>query len=202
MVVKRIVDIAISAVVLLLLLPLFAVVAVAIKLDSPGPVFFRGWRVGRHGKPFRIYKYRSMVVGADRMGGPSTPADDPRITRMGRIVRKYNLDELAQFINVLKGDMSIVGPRPEVQHYVDMFTEEEKAILSVPPGITDWATVWIRDEGQILAGSPDPERAYMEKIRPEKLRLQLEYVRKRSLAVDLAIMLTTLRTHLIDRFAS
>ena len=197
---KRALDVVLSAVALLALAPVFLVVAVAIKLDHPGPVFYRGERVGLRGKPFRIFKFRTMVVDAERRGGPSTAGDDPRITRTGRWIRRFNLDELAQFLNVLKGEMSIVGPRPEVPHYVALFTEEEQAILSVRPGITDWATLWIRDEGQILAGSPDPERAYFEKVWPEKHRLALEYVRRRSLLVDAQIMLRTLKVHLVDRF--
>ena len=184
----------------MLLLPVFGIVGILIKLDSTGPVFFRQLRVGRHGKPFRIFKFRSMVVDADRLGGPSTAADDRRITRTGRWIRRFNLDELPQLINVLRGEMSIVGPRPEVPEYVALFNEEEKEILSVRPGITDWATLWIRDEGRLLAGSEDPERTYLEKIWPEKHRLALEYVRRQSLAVDFDIMVKTLKVHLFDRF--
>jgi lipopolysaccharide/colanic/teichoic acid biosynthesis glycosyltransferase len=135
-----------------------------------------------------------MVVNAENIGGPSTADDDPRITGIGKFIRKYKLDELPQLINVLKGEMSVVGPRPEVPFYVNMFTEEEKAILSVRPGITDWASLWNPDEGAILAGSPDPEKAYMEKIRPEKIRLQLKYVRERSFWVDLKIIFQTFLT--------
>jgi len=170
---KRLCDIVVSGVGLLLLLPVFGIVGILIKLDSTGPVFFRQLRVGRHGKPFRIFKFRSMVVDADRLGGPSTAADDRRITRTGRWIRRFNLDELPQLINVLRGEMSIVGPRPEVPEYVALFNEEEKEILSVRPGITDWATLWIRDEGRLLAGSEDPERTYLEKIWTEKHRLAL-----------------------------
>lgn len=153
--------------------------------------------MGRRGKPFKIFKFRTMVLDAERLGGPSTADDDPRITKIGRFLRKYKFDELPQFINVLKGDMSFVGPRPEVQHYVDMFTDEEKAILNVRPGITDWASLWNPDEGAILAGSPDPEKTYMEKIRPEKLRLQLRYVRERSFWKDLKIIFLTLKAIVI-----
>ena len=199
---KRTSDFAIAAIGLVLLSPLFLLLAILIKLDSPGPVFFRQVRVGLHGKPFRIFKFRTMVVNADKLGGPSTTADDRRVTRIGRWIRRFNLDEPAQLINVLKGEMSIVGPRPEVPQYVALFSEEEKEILSVRPGITDWATLWIRDEGRLLAGSDDPERAYLEKIWPEKHRLALEYVRGRSLAVDFEIMARTLKVHLLDRFRS
>jgi len=191
---KRLFDIIVSSIGLLILSPLFLLIALFIKLDSPGPVFYRGIRVGRFGKPFRIFKFRTMVVDAEKLGGPSTADDDPRITRAGKFIRKYKLDELPQLINVLKGEMSIVGPRPEVQMYVDMFTEEEKAILNVRPGMTDWASLWDIDEGAILAGSPDPEKTYMEKIRPEKLRLQLEYVRNHSFRVDMKIILKTLKS--------
>ena len=135
-----------------------------------------------------------MVLNAEKLGGPSTADDDPRITRVGKFIRKFKLDELPQLINVLKGEMSIVGPRPEVQMYVDMFTGEEKAILSVRPGITDWASIWNPDEGAILAGSADPEKTYMEKIRPEKIRLQLKYVRERSFWNDLRIIAQTIIT--------
>lgn len=199
--IKRLMDIAISAVVLVLLLPSFAVIALLIKLDSRGPVLYKGVRVGLHGRPFKIYKFRTMVADAERIGGPNTPRDDPRITRVGRWLRRFNLDELPQFLNVLRGEMSIVGPRPEVPQYVVHFTEVERAILSVRPGITDWATLWVRDEGKLLEGSEDPERTYMERVWPEKHRLQLEYVRNHSLRVDVQIMLLTLKVHLFDRFA-
>jgi lipopolysaccharide/colanic/teichoic acid biosynthesis glycosyltransferase len=197
---KRLFDVVVSFVTLLLLAPLFALVAILIKLDSPGPVFFRGQRVGRFGKPFRIYKFRTMVANAEKLGGPSTSADDPRITRVGRWLRRFNLDELPQFINVIKGEMSIVGPRPEVPEVVALYPDEEReAVLSVRPGITDWATIWIGNEGERLRGSPDPHRKYLEEIWPEKRRLQLEYVRRQSLWTDFKIMALTLKVHLIDR---
>jgi len=191
--VKRFFDIACSAVVLILFSPLFLLAALLIKIEDGGPVFYRGARVGKNGEKFRMFKFRSMVMNADRIGGPSTADDDPRITKTGKFLRKTKLDEIPQFINVLTGDMSIVGPRPEVEHYVNMFTREERAILSVRPGITDYASIWNPDEGSVLAGSDDPEKAYMEKIRPEKIRLQLKYVRERSLGVDLKIILLTIR---------
>jgi lipopolysaccharide/colanic/teichoic acid biosynthesis glycosyltransferase len=188
---KRTLDFLCSLFGLLLLSPALVIVALLIKRGDEGPVFYRGLRVGRWGRPFRIYKFRTMVLNAEKIGGPSTSDDDPRITRVGRFLRKYKLDELPQLINVLKGEMSIVGPRPEVQQYVDMYTEEERVILSVRPGITDWASVWNSEEGAILAGSPDPEKTYLEKIRPEKIRLQLEYVRKRSFWIDIGIVFQT-----------
>jgi len=161
-------------------------------MGDGGPVFYRGERTGLYGKPFRIFKFRTMVVDADRIGGASTAEDDARITSVGKFLRKYKLDELPQLINVLRGEMSIVGPRPEVKHYTDMFSDEEKAILSVLPGITDWASIWNADEGVILAGAEDPERAYLELVRPMKLKLQLKYVRERSFWVDLKIIVLTL----------
>lgn len=176
------------------LAPLLAILAVAVKLESPGPVFYRGRRVGRHGKPFRMFKFRSMVVNADRIGGSSTADSDPRITRVGRFLRKYKLDELPQLINVLKGEMSFVGPRPEVQQYVDLYTPEEQLILTVRPGITDWATLSNADEGAVLAGSPDPDKTYLEEIRPEKVRLQLEYVKHQSMSTDMVIVGRTIAT--------
>lgn len=168
------------------------------KKDSEGPVFYRQVRIGKDGKPFRIFKFRTMVNNADKSGVTSTKQDDVRITKMGRFIRKYNLDELAQFINVLRGEMSIVGPRPEIPYYVNMFTEEEKIILSVKPGITDWACIWNPDESKLLAGSDDPDRDYLEKIRPEKIRLQLKYVREYSFWIDFRIMLMTLKVHLFE----
>lgn len=134
-----------------------------------------------------------MVLDAEKIGGPSTADDDPRITRIGKFIRKYKLDELPQLINVLKGEMSIVGPRPEVEHYVKMYTKKEKAILAVHPGITDWASSWNSDEGAVLARSLDPEKTYMEKIRPEKIRLQLKYIKQRSFGIDLKIIFLTLK---------
>ncbi len=190
---KRLFDIIFSFIGLVVLFPFFIFIAILIKLDSKGPVFYRGIRVGRFGKPFKIFKFRTLVANAERIGGPSTANDDPRITKVGRIIRKHKLDELPQLINVLVGNMSLVGPRPEVPFYVNMFTEEEKAILSVRPGITDWASLWNPDEGKTLAGSSDPEKAYQEKIRPEKIRLQLKYVREHSFATDLKILLQTLK---------
>ena len=191
---KRVIDVCVAFCGLVLLAPLFLVVALLIKLEDGGPVLYRGRRVGYQGKPFLMLKFRTMVANAEKLGGPSTPDNDPRITRVGRILRRYKIDELPQLINVLRGEMSLVGPRPEVQHYVDMYTQEERAILSVRPGITDWASLWNSDEGAFLAGADDPERAYLEQIRPTKLRLQLHYVRTQSLLTDLRILVLTLAT--------
>ncbi len=190
---KRLFDFVLSLVGLILLAPIILIVAALIQLDSPGPVFYRGVRVGRFGKLFWIFKFRTMVLNAEQLGGPSTADDDPRITRVGKSLRKYKFDELPQLINVLKGEMSFVGPRPEVPQYVAMFSEEERAILTVQPGITDWASIWNPDEGAILAGSSDPEKTYLEKIRPNKIRLQLEYVRNRSFWTDIRILMETFK---------
>lgn len=185
-------DLVVSLVALLLLSPFLIYVAWKIKQGDGGPIFYRGERTGLHGKPFQIFKFRTMVVDAEKKGGASTADDDARITPVGQFLRKYKLDELPQFINVFKGDMSIVGPRPEVKRYTDLFTEEEKKILSVRPGITDWASIWNADEGAVLAGAVDPEKAYMELIRPKKLQLQMAYVRRHSFWIDLKIVGLTL----------
>jgi lipopolysaccharide/colanic/teichoic acid biosynthesis glycosyltransferase len=189
---KRLFDIITALVGLILMGPLLLCIAWFIYREDGGTIFYRGERIGKDGVPFRIFKFRTMVVNADRIGGPSTPDDDPRITHIGRKLRKHKLDELPQLINVFLGDMSLVGPRPEVKCYTDTFTLEEKAILSVRPGITDWATIWNPDEGSILAGAPDPDRAYEELIRPTKLKLQLEYAHNHSFFSDVKIIFLTL----------
>jgi len=178
---------------LIILSPVFLLVSIIIKLSDRGPIFYKAPRVGIKGELFKMYKFRTMVVNADKIGGSSTSNDDPRLTAIGKKLRKYKLDEIPQLINVFKGEMSIVGPRPEVKYYTDMFTEEEKIILSVKPGITDYASVWNPDEGKILEGSEDPERTYFEEIRPEKIRLQLKYVKEQSFWVDLKIICLTVR---------
>ena len=190
---KRAFDIFCSSIGLLFLSPVLFILAIAIKRDSPGPVFYKGERIGLYGRPFRMFKFRTMVVNADQLGGPSTAADDPRLTKMSGLLKKYQLDELPQLINILKGDMSLVGPRPEVKMYTDMFTEEEKQILSVRPGMTDYASIWDFHEGEILKGSADPEKDYMEKIRPEKLRLQLKYIKEKSFWKDIKIIFLTVK---------
>jgi lipopolysaccharide/colanic/teichoic acid biosynthesis glycosyltransferase len=190
---KRFLDAVVSAAALVVLSPVLLAIAIRIKLSSPGPVFYRGLRVGRFGKTFRILKFRTMVVDAERVGGSATADDDPRITTVGMFLRKRKLDEFPQLWNVLLGDMSLVGPRPEVPQYVALYNDAQKAILTLRPGITDWASLWDCDEGAFLAGSPDPERAYLEQILPEKLRLQLEYVRRRSFRTDLSILAKTLQ---------
>jgi lipopolysaccharide/colanic/teichoic acid biosynthesis glycosyltransferase len=189
---KRLFDILCSFLGIVLMMPFLIVMITLILVEDGCPIFYRGERVGRRGKPFRIYKFRTMVRDAEALGGASTADGDPRITRIGKILRKYKLDELPQLINVLMGEMSFVGPRPEIKKYVDQYNEEEKQILTVRPGITDWASIWNADEGAVLAGAEDPDRAYEELIRPTKLKLQLKYVRERSFLGDLKIIFLTL----------
>lgn len=189
---KRMFDIVLSTLGLLLLAPMFLIIAVLIKLDSVGPVFYRGLRVGRHGRPFRILKFRTMVHDAERRGGSSTPEDDARVTGVGKILRRYKLDELPQAVNVLRGEMSLVGPRPQVVWAVQLYSKEERALLELRPGITDYASLFFVDEGEILRGSQDPDRDYLEKIHPLKMRLSLEYLQNKSLWLDCKILFWTL----------
>jgi len=189
---KRVFDLLASFIGLVFLTPVLGTIAISIKLEDGGPVFYRGERVGRYGKPFRIFKFRTMGLDAEKIGGSSTPEDDPRITGVGRILRKYKLDELPQLINVLKGDMTIVGPRPQVPWAVELYTEREQALLSVRPGITDYASIRFSNEADILRGSAEPDKEYLDRIAPEKIRLSLEYIRNRSFLVDMKIILATL----------
>jgi lipopolysaccharide/colanic/teichoic acid biosynthesis glycosyltransferase len=184
-------DIALGSAGLLITSPVVLAIWLRIKLDRDGPAIYAGRRVGRGGREFRMFKFRTMVVNADRVGGPSTPDDDPRLTKTGRFLRRYKLDELPQLINVLKGDMSFVGPRPQVPVEVANYTDEERELLTVRPGITDWASLRFHNEGEILAGHADPERAYNELIRPEKMRLGLEYARRGTFRDDLSILAKT-----------
>lgn len=191
---KRLFNIICAIAGLILFSPVLLWVTWKIKGEDDGPVFYRGVRVGLRGKLFRIFKFRTMVVDAEKLGASSTSDDDLRITRIGSFLRKYKLDELPQLINVLIGDMSLVGPRPEIKKFADLYTDEEKVILTVRPGITDWASIQNADEGALLKGSLDPDRDYLKKIRPEKIRLQLKYVRERSFWMDLKIIFLTLKT--------
>jgi lipopolysaccharide/colanic/teichoic acid biosynthesis glycosyltransferase len=191
--IKRLFDIIFSLLGIIITLPLLGVIVLLIKLDSKEPVFYRGARVGKNGKEFRIFKFRTMVPKAEKLGGPSTASDDPRLTKIGKFLKKYQLDELPQLFNVLKGEMSLVGPRPEVKMYVDMMSMGERSvILSLKPGMTDIASLWNFHEGEALRGSSDPEKTYMEKIRPKKIELQLKYVKESSLLVDLKIIFKTI----------
>jgi len=191
--VKRSMDIAASAAGLLVLMPLFVAVAVAVRCDSRGPVFFLQQRVGRGGRPFRLIKFRTMVQDAPKLGGSLTAShEDPRITRVGRFLRRTKIDELPQLINVLRGEMSLVGPRPEVQKYVELFPTEYEHLLTVRPGITDPASLAYRDEAAVLGASGDPEREYIERILPEKLSLSRRYVECMSPWLDLRLIVRTL----------
>ena len=192
--VKRAFDFTAAALGLVALSPVLAVLAIAVKLDSRGPLLYRGVRVGVNGSRFKMLKFRTMVTNAEQLGGSSTPEDDPRITRVGKFLRSHKLDELPQLLNVVAGDMSLVGPRPQVEWAVALYTEEERKVLSVRPGITDYASLKFPNEGDILKGSTDPDRDYMEKIHPEKMRLSLEYVRNQSMKTDLVTIGQTLAT--------
>ena len=190
---KRLFDIVASGIGLIVLSPLFLILAVWIKQDSTGPVFYRQVRVGYKNKEFRIFKFRSMRVGADKGSLVTIGGHDPRITRSGYFIRKFKLDELPQLINVFIGDMSLVGPRPEVRHYVDYWTPEQMHVLDVRPGITDPASIKFRNENELMETAEDPERYYIEVIMQEKIKLYLEYVQKHSFWYDLGLIFKTFR---------
>lgn len=201
MALKRAFDVLFAGTALLLLLPLLVLFALAVALTSPGGAFFRQVRVGRHGRPFRLLKFRSMRPGSEALGQLTIGGRDPRITGVGRFLRRTKLDELPQLWNVLKGDMSVVGPRPEVPRYVALYTPEQQGVLSIRPGITGMASLDYVDENELLARSSDPERAYVEEVMPAKLALDLRYVRERSFALDLRIIAATVRLIFRDRAA-
>lgn len=188
---KRAFDITVATIGLLLVTPLLLMVALVIKLDSPGPVFFTQERIGRHFRPFRIYKFRTMVPEAPQLGGKITAGEDPRITRIGRYLRWTKVDELPQLLNVLKGDMSLVGPRPEVRQYVELFRSDYEDILQVSPGITDLASVRYRHEAELLGQAEHPEDCYVREILPEKIKLAKEYRQRSSFFFDIAVLLRT-----------
>ena len=188
MVGKRIFDILVSFISLVLLSPILIIVAIIIKLGSKGPVLYKQLRVGLNGKPFYIYKFRTMQVNADKKGLLITGADDPRLTRVGSFLRKIKIDEIPQLFNVLKGEMSIVGPRPEVLEYVKLYTNEQKRVLTVKPGMTDPATVYFRNEEKLLAKANDKESFYINEIIPVKLRLYLQYIDNMSLTYDIKLI--------------
>ncbi len=189
---KRIFDFVLATIFLILLAPIFIFIAIRIKLDSKGSVFYKQVRVGLNGKDFGIYKFRSMFVGADKKGLLTVGGNDARITKPGIFLRKYKLDELPQLINVFFGDMSIVGPRPEVRKYVDLYSKEQLLVLSVKPGITDYASIAYSRENEILAKATDPEATYINEIMPDKLALNLKYIREQSFVIDIKIILQTL----------
>lgn len=188
--VRRWLDVAASLVGLAVLSPLFLMIGLWIKLDSPGPIFYRATRVGRNGRLFRLYKFRSMVAGADKRGPGITATGDARVTRAGRFLRRNKLDELPQLINVLQGEMSLVGPRPEDPRYVALYTPEQRQVLAVRPGITSAASLAYRHEEQLLAGE-DWESVYREQVLPAKLAIDLDYLERRTLARDLKLILQT-----------
>lgn len=187
----RFCDIVFSSFGLLLLSPLFLFVALWIVIDDPGPVFYRQQRVGKNGKDFGLLKFRSMRVGADKMSLITIGDHDPRVTRAGYYIRKYKLDELPQLWNVLIGDMSLVGPRPEVRKYVDLYTQEQQKVLSVRPGITDYASIEYIDENRLLAASKDPDKTYIEEIMPAKIALNMRYINHRTFGEYFKIIFRT-----------
>ncbi len=189
---KRLFDIVMSFVGLIILLPFFIIISIWILLDSRGGIFYRQTRVGRNNVDFRLWKFRSMRPDSDKEGLLTVGGRDPRITRSGYFLRKTKLDELPQLINVLVGDMSFVGPRPEVRKYVDLYTAEQKKVLSVRPGITDLASLQYFEESDLLAKSSDPEKTYIEEIMPAKLKLNLEYISKANLGTDLGMIFRTI----------
>ena len=188
---KRLFDIVASGLGLIVLSPLFLILAIWIKLDSKGPVFYRQVRVGYKNKDFRIFKFRSMRVGADKGSLVTIGGRDPRVTKSGYWIRKFKLDELPQLINVFTGDMSLVGPRPEVRHYVDYWTPEQMHVLDVRPGITDPASIKLRNENELMEKADDPEKYYIEVIMQEKIKLYLEYVEKHNFFYDLGLIFKT-----------
>lgn len=196
---KRIFDIVASGFGLIVLSPLFLVLAIWIKCDSKGPVFYRQVRVGRGNKDFRIFKFRSMRVGADKGSLVTIGGHDPRVTRSGYFIRKFKFDELPQLINVFLGDMSLVGPRPEVRHYVDYWTPEQMHVLDVRPGITDPASIKFRNENELMEKADDPEKYYIEVIMQEKIRLYLEYVNNNSFFYDLGLIFKTFKVIVSER---
>ena len=196
---KRAFDILASGLGLIFLSPILIVISIWIKVDSEGPIFYKQSRVGRYNKEFRIFKFRSMRVGSDKGSLVTIGGHDPRITRSGYYIRKYKFDELPQLINVFIGDMSIVGPRPEVRHYVNYWTPDQMRVLDVRPGITDPASIKFRNENELMGQADDPEKYYIEVIMQEKLKLYLDYVEKHSFFNDIALIFRTLRVIAMER---
>lgn len=190
---KRLFDIVGSVVGLAVLTPLFVGLAIWIKKESKGPIFYKQKRVGRNGKEFQLFKFRSMKTGSDKLGLLTIGGSDPRITRAGNFIRKFKLDEFPQLINVIIGNMSIVGPRPEVAKYVNLYNEEQLKVLKVKPGITDWASIKFRNENELLAKAEKPEEFYISEVMPAKLALSLQYIEKHNLITDLRIIWLTLK---------
>jgi lipopolysaccharide/colanic/teichoic acid biosynthesis glycosyltransferase len=189
---KRIFDLFFSLLGLLFLFPILFVIGLIIVIDSRGGIFYLQTRVGKNNKDFRLMKFRTMVSGAEKKGLLTIGVNDHRITRAGKWLRKYKLDELPQLINILKGDMSFVGPRPEVRKYVALYTPEQSAVLSVRPGLTDYASLVYINENEVLSAYPDPEKAYIEHVMPEKLLLNLKYIKDKEMITDVKIILKTI----------
>ena len=189
---KRAFDLFWSALGLAVLSPVLALVALAVKLEDGGPVFFRQLRIGRRGRPFRIWKFRTMVVDADRQGRAITVGRDPRITRVGHWLRDSKLDEIPQLLNVFSGEMSLVGPRPEVPRYVELYTEAQRAILALRPGITDLASIKYRNESDLLGAAENPDETYVQILLPDKIRINLAYASEAGLWSDFLVILATL----------
>lgn len=188
---KRLFDVTACLIALPFLLLFFPLISIVIKLDSRGAVFYRGWRAGLGGRPFRIFKFRTMIIHAENMGGPSTALNDPRLTRIGKFLRKYKIDELPQLINILKGEMSFVGPRPQVERYTKLYNDEEQIILSIRPGLTDYASIKFINLDQILGDESVDER-YLKEIEPVKNKLRMKYAKEHSFWIDLKIILITI----------
>ena len=189
---KRLIDFSSALVGLCLLAPVLVFISIFIKFESRGPVLFRQKRVGRAGRPFHIYKFRTMRAGSERNGLPITVQKDPRITRLGTFLRRYKLDELPQLINVLRGEMSLVGPRPELEKYVTIYGEDYREILSILPGMTDFAALEFRDENERLRAAQNPEEVYIHQILPEKIKLYKKYLRQRGFSTDLSLIARTI----------
>lgn len=189
---KRLFDLFWATLGLILLWPLFLLIALGIKLEDGGPVFYRQERVGQGGQPFRIWKFRTMVVRADQLGLPLTVGQDPRVTGVGHWLRRFKLDELPQLLNVFVGEMSLVGPRPEVRKFVDLYSAEQRRVLDLRPGITDLASVKYRRESELLAASEDPERTYVEQVMADKIRINLDYAAQATVWSDFRVVLLTL----------
>jgi lipopolysaccharide/colanic/teichoic acid biosynthesis glycosyltransferase len=190
--IKRLFDLVIALPLLLLVSPILLVIGILIKLNSNGPIFYLQQRVGLNGSDFFIYKFRTMRIGADKLGLLTVGGRDPRVTTVGYFLRKYKLDELPQLINVVNGTMSLVGPRPEVRKYVDMYNSEQRKVLNAKPGITDYASIEYADENNLLAASSDPERTYIDEIMPAKLKLNMKYISEQGVVTDIKIIFSTI----------
>jgi lipopolysaccharide/colanic/teichoic acid biosynthesis glycosyltransferase len=191
LIIKQIFDCVACILSLPILVPIFIFIAITIKIDSAGPALYRGWRTGLYGEPFRIFKFRTMVINADKIGGGTTALKDPRITRVGGLLRKYKLDELPQVLNVIKGDMSLVGPRPELIQYTELYEGDELIILNVRPGITDYSSMKFSALDKVV-GTGDADRVFEETVLPEKNKLRIKYVNERTFFKDIKLILQTL----------